>query len=194
MTFCVSTIINIHDNTKHRRPLSWFQSRTQYPLRRSMSSCYKTHLNGYSGQPLYEHKQNLQFDTNCGTFGGPRQIHMSCQWQWMLKTVSNQTKKARLLYGRSDQADDHKESSNSVSWRNGRMQLAMQFGVWSERTVPFLNKWAHIFNTSSSRTSHLVVIHGALNHQVKSRINIEYTINEEICQTWQILKRRERKM
>lgn len=33
----------------------------------------------------------------------------------MLKTVCDQSEEARLQYGRSGQADDHKESSNSMS-------------------------------------------------------------------------------
>lgn len=77
--------------------------------------CYKTFSNGHLGGS-HKNKQNQQFYTNCGTFGGPRQIHMSCQWQWVLKTVSDQTETVRLHYGRSDQDDGHRESSNPMAW------------------------------------------------------------------------------
>lgn len=56
----------------------------------------------------------------------------------MLKTVSNQSKAARLLYGRSEQDNDHSESSNSMSWLdpdNWQDAAGHAMGIMHENTV-----------------------------------------------------------
>lgn len=58
----------------------------------------------------------------------------------MLKTVCDQSEEARLQYGRSDQADDHKESSNSMSrldtdkWQDAAGP-AMWFYAWEHSVL-----------------------------------------------------------
>lgn len=78
---------------KHNPTVSWFyfQNTPHSVTQQCVSRCYKTFPRWSLGRYLEEHRQNLQFYTNCGTLRGPRQIHMSCQWQWMLKTVSDQS-------------------------------------------------------------------------------------------------------
>lgn len=153
-----SLYLNKHMQSHTNITLSWLHLKdTRLSVTKYASRCYKTFPNGHLGGSVRNTNKAYNFIQTVA-HSGAQDKSTSCQWQWMLKTASDQSETAGLQYGRSDHTDDHKEGSNSRSWRTGRMQMTRPYGLYMRTYCYFLKNVcmsAHILNCLPPLSFHI---------------------------------------